>query len=178
LDQLISTGKIYPALDSARHRGRAPTWAALTASVAGEYGETYAKRTVNAAKIIWYGEHKQWNEFSAAIADKLDNTGGDHLDGFNLDNDCWTIFEHSSNPLILNRAAVWLEKLFASRPEQLGSSATLDTYANLLYRSGRTKEALEWESKAVAAAPDDVETMKNFTAMKAGAHTWKVNAMQ
>ena len=49
----------------------------------------------------------------------------------------------------------------------------IDTYANLLYKAGRHREALEWEEKAVRLSTGrDKEITDNLGAMKAGQATW------
>jgi tetratricopeptide (TPR) repeat protein len=48
----------------------------------------------------------------------------------------------------------------------------LDTYANLLYKLGRTEEALRYEEKAFALAPNDKDITDNLSKMKKGEPTW------
>ena len=48
----------------------------------------------------------------------------------------------------------------------------IDTKANLLYKLGRKKEALELEAKASALTPDDKEVQEAYQKMKEGKPTW------
>ena len=51
--------------------------------------------------------------------------------------------------------------------------AEIDTYANLLYKAGRTREALEWQQKVVRlSAGRDPELTAHLDRMKAGLPTW------
>jgi hypothetical protein len=47
-----------------------------------------------------------------------------------------------------------------------------DTYANLLYKLGHTKEAIEWEEKAVKLKPDEKTFTKTLEQMKKGEPTY------
>jgi hypothetical protein len=48
----------------------------------------------------------------------------------------------------------------------------IDTYANLLYKAGRIKEAIQWETKAMKMAPADTGIKNALEKMKAGKPTY------
>lgn len=50
----------------------------------------------------------------------------------------------------------------------------IDTYANLLHKLGRTKEAIEWQEKALAKVDADskAEYQATLDKMKKGEPTW------
>jgi tetratricopeptide (TPR) repeat protein len=47
-----------------------------------------------------------------------------------------------------------------------------DTYANLLYKFGKKQEAIEWETKAAQALPNNKEIADTLDKMKKGVRTW------
>ena len=68
----------------------------------------------------------------------------------NLNNFAWTIFTRCSDAICLDKALEWSKAtLLIKSPEEPGY---MDTYANILYKLGKKKEALEWEKKAQSIA--------------------------
>ncbi len=57
----------------------------------------------------------------------------------------------------------------------------MDTYANLLYKAGKVKEAIAWQEKALGIAKKTqsiyIENLeKNLTRMKSGVPTWALSS--
>jgi hypothetical protein len=50
-----------------------------------------------------------------------------------------------------------------------------DTYANLLYKTGQKKQAIQWETMALTLAPDDLGIRETLEKMKNNIPTWFVN---
>lgn len=62
-----------------------------------------------------------------------------------LNEGAWIVYIATQNKDLLNKALQW-----AKRANELYSSAaSMDTYARLLYKTGNTKEGIEWETKAI-----------------------------
>ncbi len=68
-----------------------------------------------------------------------------------VNNASWTVFEKINDPKIIAFAIQVME------PHKSEDIQSIDTYANLLYKGGRTKEAIEWEKKAVALAESNAK---------------------
>ena len=51
----------------------------------------------------------------------------------------------------------------------------MDTYSNLLHKVGKTKEAIEWQEKAIAAVDEasKAEYQATLEKMKKGEPTWQ-----
>lgn len=64
----------------------------------------------------------------------------------------WDAFLSCSQPDVLEKALVWIDEALAISPK---SVSYLDTKANLLYKLGRTKEAIALQQKAVKLDEDD-----------------------
>lgn len=58
----------------------------------------------------------------------------------------WTVFKKCSDKKILKKALGWSKNSFINQPKI--EPGYIDTYANLLYKIGRRKGALDWEMKA------------------------------
>lgn len=94
-------------------------------------------------KIITYRNKNDWNTF-AEVVTKYASSQSHRAD--ELNEYAWTIFGKSSDKRILEEALVWSKIAFTDQ-EKI-EPGYIDTYANLLYKIGRKKEALEWEMKA------------------------------
>ena len=86
----------------------------------------------------------------------------------------WTVFLYINEMKLINGSLVWMKKLVENQPEW---GACLDTYANLLYKVGRSKEAIQWQEKAVSRNPTDKGCQKALEQMKNGKPTYKVNRL-
>lgn len=58
----------------------------------------------------------------------------------------WNIFKNCANLKMLKQALIWSKISFDNQTKI--EPGYIDTYANLLYKMGRIKEAIEWEKKA------------------------------
>jgi hypothetical protein len=88
-----------------------------------------------------------------------------------INNISYALFEHVTDPAVL-AAAIKAEK-YSMETLAKDDPTEIDTYANLLYKAGRNREAIEWEEKAVRlSAGRDKEITDHLGAMKAGQATW------
>ena len=76
---------------------------------------------------------------------------------------------HCNDREILKRGQEWIELLLKGEPQ---NAAWIDTYANLLYKQGRTNEALIEESKAARLSPEQEDIKGNYAKMILGLPTW------
>lgn len=93
------------------------------------------------------------------------------VDPAGINNLAWTIFTGSNNKPELEQALNWSKMVTQKTP---GDANNLDTYANLLYKLGRKKEALEAEARALnlAAGADKPNFQSTIDKMKKGDPTW------
>jgi thioredoxin-related protein len=173
INYIIAKEEIDPTLGIMNKAGTgSPNWDSLAKNVKIKYSAGYAIRAVVEGKIRWYGFKKNWVELTKALTTKLEVTQGDNMDAFNLDNDCWHIFQYSSDHHELTRALYWMEALIQHKKDAAESAADVDTYANLLYKLGKNKEALVWEEKARQLDVSDAQVQNALNKMKAGLPTW------
>lgn len=83
----------------------------------------------------------------------------------------WSLFGKTNEKEFLEKALGWAKKGIDREKDSVRKASIVDTYANLLYKLGRTAEALSWQKKAVAAS-NDLEIKENYEKMKKGEKTW------
>jgi hypothetical protein len=83
---------------------------------------------------------------------------------------CWNIFQNIDDKATLKKAATWSKKSLAISNN---NPSYLDTYANLLYKSGNVKEAIKIQTEAISKAGDDKKSLEEtLEKMKKGEKTW------
>lgn len=90
----------------------------------------------------------------------------------NLNTYAWRIFQNMTDTTLLNKALSWSKK---SLEQDNNNPAYLDTYANILYKLGQAKEAIEIETKALelVKAKDKKSYEETLDKMQKGEPTWK-----
>jgi flagellar motor component MotA len=113
---------------------------------------------------------------------KIEKTGADTANVMyiiNANYTAWMIFLHSNNKQQIDTAIRWMKKLMRKASNQPGM---IDTYANLIYKSGNKKEAIALETKALRIAQEDAVKYKHaaddvyqktLDKMASGKPTWQ-----
>jgi len=179
---IITKEEITPALWNGKVAiAEKPDWKRIRDGITAKYNKDYADRTVLDAQIGWYDGRKDWAmdvKYNVAKIDKygVDTSGwgcfGVNNLVFNL------IFQHSNDKVVLKKAAGWMALVVST---DTNSSTHIDTYANVLYKAGKVKEAISWEEKATRLdaeaalkqnrAPDKLY-QETVDRMKKGLPTW------
>lgn len=97
----------------------------------------------------------------------------DELNKYELNNSAWWLFEKSDDPEALKSALAWSKKTLEG--ETAKEVMFMDTYANLLYKTGKKQEALALETEAVKLSGEKDENgdlHKVLDKMKRGEKTW------
>lgn len=83
----------------------------------------------------------------------------------------WTIFEKCNDMKCVEQALQWSKRSFKDKEVP----AFIDTYANLLYKSGKQSEAITWQEKAVNLAMEGEKKTYSETLekMKKGGKYWE-----
>jgi len=122
-------------------------WKKLEKSISRSFNKLVAKRNVVGARIEWYKRHWNINGISKFMLVQLKryqtNISNSYLQ---INNQAWNVFKYISDKKILKGYIKWMRKLVELYPK---SYIMLDTYANLLYKIGRHKEAIVWEQRAI-----------------------------
>jgi thiol-disulfide isomerase/thioredoxin len=103
----------------------------------------FAEDVLLTLKTMFYGYKNEWREYATAVNEYVASASPLAV---RLNRCAFTIFEKCTNQNILRQALAWSKKSFThpykSEPD------FMDTYANLLYKLGKPKDALDWELKA------------------------------
>lgn len=174
-DSTVSMTGMYIMGTDVKPKYTEANWPELEKKIQQKYGRSIAKRNVLAARIEWYKRLSNKNGVHKYFLEQLNNYPV-NLDYklFDLNNAAWDVFLHSTDKAMIDGYLEWMEKLAKHFPRQ---PIVIDTYANLLYKSGQLKEAIEWEQKAMALAAGNDRQVENYREiikkMQDGRPTWE-----
>ena len=159
-----SLKKIKPNIESKKE----PEWASFEKELSVKYPAfsaqitliakaTYFERTNNGEELAKFGG-KYYEAYPKSCSADL------------LNEWAWKIFLHCSNKDLLQRGL----ELSKASMEGNEKPENMDTYACLLYKTGNTAGAIEWEIKASELAKTDKEQYQaTIVKMKAGEKIWE-----
>lgn len=164
---IITQEDIYPVILK-RNATAAPDFAMLAVNLAKKYPK-YAEELTAKSKVIYYQFKGEWNNFQTEILSFM-NKYGKKADPNELNSYAWTIFENCKDMTCVAEALEWSKRSIKDKENPM----FMDTYANILHKLGKTKEAINWEEKALALATEgDKKTyQETLDKMKKGEKTW------
>jgi len=144
-------------------------WDKIGKKVIKKYGNA-GEEIFMRAKVLDYFNKNEITKFAEAAIPYIKKYG-DRVPLFELNNYAWAVFENVNDSALLKCALGWSEKTL----QEDGSITFMDTYANLLYKLGKKREAISFEENAVKKASDKEkpEFQANLDKMKKGEKTWK-----
>jgi hypothetical protein len=144
----------------------------------------FTRQIVMSLKVDISHEKKEWEKFGKLKLNYYDAFAKNfnHNDSFFMNNDLMEIFRKCSDETTLLRAAEWSKYTLDVVLGSNNPDAT-DTYANLLYKAGKIREAIEIQKMAVqlisrSKRQDKADFTKNLEKMKLGIPTWSVPASE
>jgi thioredoxin-related protein len=171
--RIILQEEVFPEIFK---RGSTPAanatydWAGLETRMKGRY-PTLAEQIVTEAKIFYYQQNRNWPEFSKAVTTMTTRFPGS-LDENMLNSFAWTIFEECEDIACVKQALGWSKESNAKGDNPM----FLDTYANLLHKTGDTKAAIKVQKKAIKLLKKSGEDYEEYQAtlskMEKGEKTW------
>jgi thiol-disulfide isomerase/thioredoxin len=111
------------------------------------------------ADLNYYRKKADWKNYFATMETYF--KGYDVQDANLLNKAAWDVYEHSTDKTTIKNAIKWIEKSVVID----NASYNNDTYAALLLKAGRKKEALEVEQKALELAKADGEDLAPYEDM-------------
>jgi hypothetical protein len=152
-----------------RWRTATPDWDALEKTVTSKFG-ALGRESIWGQRMVYYWMMKNdWDSYAKYyllyFKSALKHTK------FYVNNFSWAIFIHVNDPKILSFACDTVMK-YAMENWYQNEIEAYDTYANLLYKLGRTKEAIEWEARAVKLSNNNKTIVETLDKMKKGVATW------
>ena len=169
LRKIILQEKIYPKIF--RQTASTPDWNAIDMDLTNTYG-VLGTEAASQGKIAYLQQKGDWKNFSTEVSAYIKkynpNFSAEELNAY-----AWAIFENCDDAACVAMAVNWSK----TSVTLTNNPMFIDTYANLLHKNKRTKEAITWESKAVKLANDAGEDAsdyeKNLNKMKRGEKTWE-----
>jgi hypothetical protein len=149
-----------------------PDWPQIEKQVIASYGPLGAE-AVYGAEMLTSVENRNWIAFGKYYALYFDTAAT--RSEYPINNISFALFQRVDDPKALDTAIRILKtSIDAGSRGVFGKDLTeIDTYANLLYRAGRAREAVEWETKVVALSEGrDPEFEEHLKEIQAGQPTW------
>ena len=177
-DYIITKEEVQPIVEAAKSENAIPNWQNIYSNINSKYGAEYAYRDVLYAKPGFYKHKKDWNNYTNFLIELVQQVDMKKVSGPTganyLNDQAWEIFLHTDKNKELEKALSWCDlslKLMGSK-DSVSIAGIMDTKANLLYKLGRTKEALILERKATSMDSKNKDIQEAFFKMKEGKATW------
>jgi len=151
-----------------------PNWNLLEKNITAKFGHL-GQEIVWAKRTLYYRDAQDWTNYGKYY--RLYFTKALKHSIIHTNNMSWFVFQNVDDFEIL-KFAIEVMKYSLENNDQNNIEA-YDTYANLLYKVGRTKEAIAWEEKVIKlkkGAPDEKLYTDALEKMRKGEKTWGLNA--
>jgi hypothetical protein len=160
----VSQEILKPALDD---KSAIPDWNTIEKNVKAKYG-IIGREKVYGSQMVYFLDKEDWTNFGKYY--NLYYKTAYSRSEYHINNISWPVFQHISDAEIL-ATAVNTMKYSVEHFDQTNYNS-YDTYANLLYKTGKKEEAILWQEKAVKGLPDDKALAEALDKMKKGEPTW------
>ncbi|WP_143307153.1 thioredoxin family protein [Chitinophaga vietnamensis] len=163
---IVAQEEIFPQL--MKKDGSTPDWKAIEKNVAAKYPRV-AEEAILKSKVQYFMYVKDANNAVANIVAYMKKFGH-KASPMELNEFAWTIFEKCNDMKCVEQALEWSKRSLKDQPVP----AFMDTYANLLFKSGKKADAITWEEKAMNQANGDEKKTYADTIekMKKGEKYW------
>jgi thioredoxin-related protein len=173
IDYVIKKEDIIPLVETAKVKGTEPQWKNMIKEVTRKYGESKATQNVIDERIRWYARMGIW---SKAITFSIKKVEEFHLDtsrdqGIMVYNTATMILNHTDNPIQLRKALQWMKILSLRDDDEIICVGSMDTYAGLLYKTGKSKEGVE-KMKSYVNLSKDRTAADILSKMEKGEKIW------
>lgn len=115
------------------------------------------KNELKAMVDLQYGELvEDWNLYGENVIQVVKEQ--EVTDAYQLNEFAWNFYLHIEDVPQLNMAIGWMEEVLIVEK----TPTSMDTYASLLYKNRRIKEAIKWEKKALKMAEEELEELTHY----------------
>jgi hypothetical protein len=156
--ELIAREKITPF---STKKNVLPDWNRIEQTVQNKYGELGIE-ALSGHRMIYHWSREEWVPFGKFYQMYFLRSMPAGRSFINVNNISWAVYEHVSDSAVLQTAITTMKMLIEIENENYRA---IDTYAHLLFKAGRKKEAIQWQEKALSIQPDDVDTKSNLQKM-------------
>jgi len=143
-------------------------WSKLKNTMKSKFGEI-GLETLYSKQMMYYLEAKDWGNFGKYYVLYFEKAL--KRPEYDINNLNWVLFENVSDPKVLKFACDVVMK-YAMEEWYQNDFQTMDTYANLLYKTGQKEKAIEWEAKAVKLSNNNKEIVETLEKMQRNEKTW------
>ncbi len=145
-----------------------PDWNTINRELVSRLGEEKGDSILLTARLHYYWEIKQYPRY---VKEYIRFVQKNNLLGTpgRKNAAAWRVFQYASDTADLNLAGRWAFDAIETEP---ANNYYHDTYANILYKTGKVKEAIEWETPAVWGQHLHASLLSNFFKMQTGLPTW------
>jgi hypothetical protein len=166
--RIIGIEEVEPYLKNINGK---PDWSSIEQRAVSKYG-TLGKEYVDGRQMVYYWSAQPINGDSLGKYYKLYFEKALPRSEYHINNASWAVFESVNDPAVLALAV----KVSKYNVDHIAPNdpTDIDTYANLLYKTGKAKEAIEWEEKAVQLSNHNPSLVATLEKMKKGEPTWPV----
>lgn len=166
IDSYVWNEILIPALKpEGRLIEQTPDWRGLEEKISQVWDLVIAKKNMIDARAWYYSQTKDYLQQAKYEIEKIEFNGlpgrEDVFGQIGVNRMVWTvIFEHCDDAAVIKTGLRYMEYILSIDPKH---HSWIDTYANLLYKSGDKQKALEQEKKALALAEADKHSTKENT---------------
>ncbi|WP_316835500.1 hypothetical protein [Pedobacter nutrimenti] len=150
-------------------------WGPTENTVTTRFG-VLGQETIYGRKLAYYGNINDWNNYGKYYM--LYFKTALKRSEFEINNITWPVFQNVSDPRVLKFACDVVMKYAIETWYSNNDPVAWDTYANLLYKTGKTTQAIEWEEKAAKmkmGLPDEKVYTETLDKMRKGLPTWVIS---
>lgn len=174
LKYIITKEDVDPVVARAIQKKEIPDWLSIQNYLGRKYSDNYSVAVLLDSRIRWTSYKKQWTEYCKLVIQKVKKLGPfcpfpsstDYAFNWNA----WDLFQRSDNKEQLQIALNWSAS--AIRLSGNLNAEYLDTHANILYKLGKVKKAIQLERRAMLLDPNAKDIHENLDKMIAGKPTW------
>jgi thioredoxin-related protein len=162
-----------------------PKWKQIQLRLKKLFGLYWSDMGILYSKILYYSGRKDWTKYCRALINFVDQYGviGPGTTSFKYNCCAGWIWERSTDKKQLQKALAWSARALEDTADTNTQMQTMDTRANILFKLGKTREAITLEERAITYS-DSVSTAhrtKNYfhdelvttlQKMKRGQPTW------
>jgi len=146
-------------------------WTDLQKTMKSKFGEI-GQETLHGKQMIYYMMTKDWSKFGKYYVLYFEKAL--KRPEYVVNDITWPLFENVNDPKVLKFACDVVMK-YAMEEWYQSDPASWDTYANLLYKTGKKEQAIEWEERAVKQSNQDKVFVETLEKMKNNLPTWVIN---
>lgn len=166
---MVYSQEVYTPMSKAIESKEKVNWETL-ATAARNRDAKNADEMIAKGKVAYYQNTKDWTGFQSEVVSFM-NKYGIKATPAELNSYAWTVFENCKDMNCVTEALDWSKRSFADNKNPM----FMDTYANILHKLGKTKEAIEIQGQAIALTTDAASKkslQETLEKMKKGEKTW------